>query len=129
MKTIIISHCIQQDKLVKEIFSLYHILTLWKHKLVMINSRSVAVSFAKQMSGFRNSSSTKAAKGFATANKYSTSSSASLLHSTSPLTCNEVSCSLSLSVVFFFFFTHQIFFRFVRICCLASEILTSIVQG
>jgi len=66
----------------------------------MINSRSIALSFAEQMSGFRNSSSSKAAKGFATANKYSTSSSASLAHLTSPPTCNEVLCSLSLSIVF-----------------------------
>lgn len=35
----------------------------------MINTGSIALSFAKQMSGFRNSSSSKAAKGFATANK------------------------------------------------------------
>lgn len=68
----------------------------------MINSRSFALSFAKQMSGFRNSSSKKAAKGFATANKYSTISSTSLSHLTSSLNCNNVLCSPCLSVVLSF---------------------------
>lgn len=85
----------------------------------MINSRSVALSFPKQMSGFRNSSSRKAAKGFATASKSSTSSSALLLHLTSPPTCSGVSRSFSLPILFI---TCQILLKFVRIFSFSSEV-------
>lgn len=91
----------------------------------MINSRSVALSFPKQMSGFRNSSSRKAAKGFATANKYSASSSTSVLHSTSPPTCQEISCSLSLPVVCS---TCQMLSGFARVCLFISEIQRSVTE-
>lgn len=91
----------------------------------MINSRSVALSFPKQMSGFRNSSSRKAAKGFATANKCSVSSSTSVLHSTSPPTCKEISCSLSLPVVCS---TCQMLSGFARVCLFISKIQRSVTE-